>query len=340
MPFARPARGQFYSRRDAGYAAVSGVVPAARFARSAYYRMYAKKAKPYRKRQAKKYVRYTKPKVSTQSKLARQVRILSKKIDGTLATYIKKYRSFASVRASATNANAFDAISLAGCGVLEGVIDAVKYYDPTAPTTLVSANLLTGSYKKSIQFKKMHFTCMAKNNYVIPCYVDIYMFMPKADTSIVPETAMTNSLADSSNVAYTSPLIFPSDCYQLMDIWKIVKHKRMFLAPGAQCEVTFSHNSSFNYDPSLVDSEAAEYQKRYGGYSGLIRVSGVLGHDSVTAQVTNNKAGVDVQWTRIHTVVYDAGIDTTYIEVDDNPGTIANTLQVTNMDTQQETYAL
>jgi len=277
------------------------------------------------------------PRVSVRN-LTKQVRALSKTVNTDKALFIKKYRIMESLKIASINQVIYAARALNNVSVLEGVIDAVKYFDPNDPGTLITVNLATPTFQQKVRFTKSYLVGNIRNNYSVPCVVDCYFLNVKKDTNIEPDTAMSNSLADLSNAAITSPLIYPTDCHDFTDLYKIVKHKKQLLNPGQ--EFNFSGSCpSFSYDVSLSDSHTSSYQKYFNGSVMLTRVEGVMGHGQ-TSGVGQLKGGVDIEWRRIHHVEYEGGVNTTYIEVSDSPGNIEGNHVCSQLEAEQEQYAL
>lgn len=206
---------------------------------------------------------------------------------------------------------------------LETVLAQLRYYNPSTPGTLTTADGTTGTFMKDFLFEKMYVSYMVRNNYQVPAKVKIHLCKAKVDTSIPPNTAYTQGLTDVGAPSSSSPLVYLTDSQQFVDLWKIVSTESATLQPGE--ELTLTHTTpSFQYDPSLVDSHNQVYQKAYHGMAVFLRLEGVLGHDvSLDVQGTL-QAGVDVQMNRTVIVKYSAGADIKTIVVNDESGTFTN----------------
>jgi len=278
--------------------------------------------------------RNVKPKASLQ----RQVTALKQQVNTQMGTYTQKLRTY--LAAISANANECDyaSISFNSNTVLAAVIDAVKYFNPAAPGTLVSVDMTAPTFQQQIRFTKSFGKISIRNNYSVPCRATMYMLRCKVDTSITPETAIAASCTDETNSSIVSPLIFPSDCHQFNDLWSIVSSKSVYLKPGDESSLSHSY-PAFNFDPALDDDHGLSYQKHYHGSIMMVRVEGVIAHGS-TSGMTHSKAGVDVVYDQIHTVKYPAGVNVNYIEISDSPITVVGTLQVSQPEAEQATYAL
>lgn len=288
--------------------------------------------RPYRKYKKKtKTRRYQKP-------IRKEIRELKQKVNSNLSTYIKKARTVAQLTVANVGETAYLNTGINSLSVLDGVIDAVKYFDPATPGSLITVNLTLPTFQNQVRFVKSYSKTTCRNNYLVPCDIRIYYLENKLDTSISASSSMSNSLADMSNGSITSQLIFPSDCHDFNDIWSIKTSKHVILAPGAEVSLSWSCKP-FLYDTSLNDSHASAYQKSNHGSEVLVRISGVMSHGS-TSGVTIGKGGVDVSVERHHTVEYPGGSDIKYLEVADGLQTTAGTVQVSQLIASQQTYTL
>lgn len=314
-------------RSAAGLMAAAGA--GARYLKNRYYG--SAPAAPVRRRRPRRLPKKRKA-------LSAKVAQLSKQVSANEATYTKKHRYFQSAIVANTSECDYDTLSFNATSILEGVIDAVKYFNPAAPATLVTVDLTSPTYQQAVRFTRSFGKITAKNNYGVACRVTLYIVKAKADGAPVPTTCISNSLADESNATITSPLIFPTDCHEFNDFWKIAKSKSALLQPGAEVSISMSM-PAFDYDVSRTDSVGSSYQKYFHGSVMMVRVEGPVAHGS-TSGICQSKAGVDIMYELIHTVKYSAGVNVNYIEVSDNPTAISGTVQVSAWDTTQETYTL
>lgn len=304
-------------------------------ARSVYQRSRAsyKKRTPYRK-----YRRSYRKRDSKACKaIKKDLTKLKKRVDASLSTYIKKTRTVNACIATAGLCN-YSSFAMNNVSNLQDVIDAVKYFDPSAPSTLINVDLSAPTFQNQVLFQTSYGKVMARNNYVVPVVVRIYWIEVRKDTSIAGETAISNSLSDMSNATISSPLVYPSDCHDFNDLWKISKSSVQELSPGQSCSLSWSCKP-FSYDVSLSDSHTSSFQTYFHGSQCMVRVEGVPAHGS-TSGVSQVGCGVDIHFERKHVVTYPGGTDVKFLEIDDNLDTIVGTLQVTQYDTAQEAYSL
>lgn len=199
----------------------------------------------------------------------------------------------------------------------EGVLQQLRYYDPTTPSTLVTADGATGSFSKDFCFTSNYAKLTLRNNYQVPVEISIYNCQCKTDTSIDPFTAWSNGLADTCNVSYSNDLTYPTDSDQIVSLWNILKTTKKQLEPGESLVITHSVDK-FDYDPAVADSQIETYRKEHKGFAFMIAITGVLGHDTSAAERTRLPAGVDYELDRVSKVKYDAGANIKYIYCVDN----------------------
>lgn len=234
------------------------------------------------------------------------------------------YRQRATGRVlSSVNAQNYSSLSAFSTAFYEGVLAQLRYYDPAAPASLVTADGTTGTYMKDFQFEKSYLKLSLRNNYQSPCIVSVYMCRPKEDTDITPTQAFTQGLTDVGNPTNTSPLVYITDSPQFTDLWRIEKSAKRQLQPGETLDLSVN-NKSFSYDPSLVDSHALLFQSRFQCMGIAIRVDGVLGHDTAVDEQGVLAAGVDWVLDRTAIVEYSAGADIEFIYVTDGSDTFTN----------------
>lgn len=196
---------------------------------------------------------------------------------------------------------------------LETVLAQLRYYNPSVPGTLTTADGAAGTFQKDFLFNKLSMKVLFRNNYQIPCKVRIFVCQPKEDTSISPVTAFTNGLTDIGAPSSGAPNVYLTDSVQFSDLWKIVASKKAVLEPGR--EVTISHSvKPFHYDPSLVDSHSQSYQNRFASTVIIYRLEGVLSHDSaVSTEHGTSQARLDIRSDVTYEVRYSAGADIKYL---------------------------
>lgn len=194
---------------------------------------------------------------------------------------------------------------------IETAIAQLRYYNP-ATNALVTNDVSGNTYNQQIHFKSVHQSMTIRNNYQVPCKVKVWLCVPKADTSISPDSFYSSGVTDQTigTIAVTSPLLFPTDIDDVKNNWSFKVKRTLLLQPGAQ--TTVSHSCKpFDYDPSNVDSHNLSFQKKYGNHCWMIRVEGVIGHDTTLGQYTTLQGSIDYVCDRKHVITYDAGANLT-----------------------------
>lgn len=266
----------------------------------------------------------------TKTSLRKQIKEVKRLAESDMGTLI--YRDFeaSQVKSAANQQSADVRVGISTSEIVEAIAQ-LRYYDPTAPTSLVVADFDSGSYQKEVLFNKAYSKVTCINNYQVPAKVAIYTCCPKADTSINPSTAWSNGLSDMCNGTINSVNVYPSDSTQFNDLWRIVKTTKRILKPGGYMSQSYSVKD-FQYDPSLVDSHTFAFQKKFKAFVFLIVVEGIVGHDSaVTTEQGNLAGGVDTQLDRTFEIKYSAGADIKYVYVTEANSTFTNGGVVSNM---------
>lgn len=262
-------------------------------------------------------------------KLKSDIHEISKKVESGMATLIHRIRNYAAVTVAA-NAGNHQAWALSDLTTIEDALGQLRYYDPTAPSTLVTADATTGSYQKEVLCTKQSMVVRIRANYQVPIRLAIYVCHIKNDTSILPSTAMSQGAADESNLTATSPLLYPSDIDKLKDLWSVKMYKKCILQPGMEISIPFVSNKSFQYDPSLHDEHNQQYQKRNNSMAIFVRAWGLLAHDTSADQQGFQDVKYDYDITRTYEFRYDGGADIKYVYGVDNVDTFTNGAQVCN----------
>lgn len=212
---------------------------------------------------------------------------------------------------------------------IEGMIDDLKVFDPAAPATLKVVDFNQAGFSHQICFHKRYVKAMVRNNYQVPCIVDLGLWICKRDQDANPITLWSNGLADLTSTTIASPLVHPSDSATLLADFHCVKHSRTRLVNGEEL-VMEQGLQDFDYDPALVvDHGSAAYLKGITHFW-VVMVEGVLGHDTVVStEQPFGLGGVDFADFITCQVKYDAGIDLKYIVVEDSSDATVTTAFVT-----------
>lgn len=234
---------------------------------------------------------------------------------GTM-TYRKKTAGKILAAVNAQNSATYSANTYSA---METALAELLYYDPAAPATLVKASAATGTYQKDFLFKSIASKLTVRNNYQIDANVIIYLVQPRIDTSSSPSNAWTDGIAnDAGNViANTDYGTLPTDFDTFRDFWNTKRLCNKVLAPGQSVSVSHGVNNVI-YDPSLTDSHSLTYQKTTKNFGFLIIVKGSVAHDTVADQQGIAAAGVDVVQENTYVVNYDAGVNLSYVHIDNS----------------------
>lgn len=255
-------------------------------------------------------------------KLTSQVKYLQKLAESDMGTVVRRIRDTGRVLSSA-NSSSIGGAAPYTVTTLETAMNNLKVFDPAAPATLISVDFSQGTFQKEILFSKITSKMLVRNNYQVPAKVRLYLCTPKNDTSISPPTAFSQGLSDESAATTSDANIYPTDVEQFNDLWSIKESVAKELQPGQ--ELSLSHSiKSFQYDTSFNDSHSLSYQKKYQSHYYMIRVEGILGHDTTADEQGILSAGVDYLLDRTFTLKYDAGADLKYIQLTDNSDAFSN----------------
>lgn len=256
------------------------------------------------------------------ARIARSLKTVSQKLNAGMGQLIYRQRGTGRILASVNQQTLYN-LATVHLTFIEGVLAQLRYYNPSAPSTLVTADGTTGTYSKSFLIKSIVVKLKLKNNYQVPCQVRTYSCIPRADTSTDPATAFTQGLADVGNPTSSSQLVYVTDSPQYNELWKCVKSTNQVLMPGDEVDL-YHKTAPFHYDPSYADSNTDTYQPSMRAHAFLVRIDGVLGHDTTLSEQGFLQAGVDFSSDRIVQVEYQAGADIKYIYVTDGSSSFTN----------------
>jgi len=246
--------------------------------------------------------------------LARQVKQLSIKQNTMMGELIYRNPLNTSLTTTAGLQNSVDQ-DVFNASYYEIVLQQLRYYNPSAPSTLVTADGATGTYDKSFRFESNVAKMTLRNNFRVPVEVAVYYCKVKSDTNTSPRTAWDNGISDKSTSGITSPYIYPTDSDIFTDLWNVTKTVKKQLEAGETmcCKYT---EPSFNYDPAVNDNSPPYYTKYDKAFSFLVVVKGIVCHDN-TAQSNINHApgGVDILTYRMSKVKYNAGGKVQWIHI-------------------------
>ena len=192
--------------------------------------------------------------------------------------------------------------------------------------------------------KSAYLKLTLKNNYQIPCEVDMYMVTPKHDTSSNPLADWQTGIDDNPNTTITAPTQigqFPTDFDTFTKLWSIKKVFTKTLSPGQSCMVT-NTVKDITIDPAYLDANAEAYQRSLKSYAYMYVVRGVLGHeqDAGTSNVGLTQAGVDWHIKSIYKVNYDAGIRLNDVRIDTQLDATIAPFVTSQKDTDNQIYSI
>lgn len=243
-------------------------------------------------------------------------------INSRTAIHIRRQRRAGSLTCGVNAANYTD-INTAGNKLsIEGAFQSLRYFNP-ATNSLETKDASVGTYSRdlclSIQRK-----LTVRNNYQVPVRVQVWTCRPKDATSDTALSLLDTGLADQNNPANRSPLVYVTDSKDLTNVWNVKACINRYLLPG-QSAVCHANDKRFDYQISTADEHTVAFQKKQGGHNFLLRVSGIVGHDTLTAQCSLVSAGVDWLFDATYRIEYDAGKDLHDYSLDDNlPTSFAN----------------
>lgn len=268
----------------------------------------------YRKR------RYTK---KNQRTMKKRVRRLEKCVTQQLAKHTHRRRDVGTLRC-AQRVIAMHNMDCGGSKVrIEAAMANLRFFDP-ATNSLVFQDPANGTYQRDMCVE-IHRKLSVRNNYNSTVKVKIYDCVPKDATALTPVTMYNNSLNDQGNPGSDSPMMFVTDAEQLRDVWRVKLVSSKVLKNGQQCTVS-SHQKDFQYQVATNDAHTTPYDKNQGGHLFLIRIEGVLAHDSLNSTTQQALANCGIDWMCDTTFIfrYDAGKGLNDFSIADNSTTMVN----------------
>lgn len=295
------------------------IAPAVASAAYKAYQGYQSKPRPPSNSNVRGSQRRRKPFMLPKKKtsLTKQVKAIQKELKTNQGTLV--YKEIATGRAvqPSVNQQTLTPLTQITMGSYETVLGELRFFNPAVPGTLTQGSGASGTYDRNYHFKSVYSKVSLVNNYQIPVRVKLYCCMPKEDTNIIPITAFSNGLADVGNPSLTSPYVDLTESPQFNKLWKIVKSYKKVLMPG-QVMKSSINSKDVMYNPSIFDSHALDYQRKYKTLNWFVRITGVLAHDTVvTTEQSLAPCGLDFITQTIYTVEYDAGVDLKFIVIAD-----------------------
>lgn len=241
--------------------------------------------------------------------IQKQVKDLQKAVKANQAIHTFKLCSAGSIKSLIGRCNHV-AAAANPIADIETACANLRYYDPAAPGTLVTASGNTGSFARDIYFKDYYTKLVMRNNYQVPVRLKVYLCKVKNDCNESPVTTYTTAIADqviTASIDETDQLMYLTDVERVKEVWKVDCVVDKVLEPGQEASVSHA-TGPFNFDPSHVDSFTNAYQQVYKGFSLVVRIEGVLAHDTSAAEITLAAAGIDYEVYKKAVIEYDAGV--------------------------------
>ncbi len=257
--------------------------------------------KPYKK--GLRGRKSTQPKTKV-NRLQTQVRNIQKNLHSNTGYLTHKKRSTSSVGCAVNEQNM---ITLAPLGVntLEDSLSSVPYFSGGA---LANINLTDDAFQRKVLFKSVSSSLNIRNNRVTPCEVRVYVYAIKADTSNSPTTLFQTGLDDQMDASQPKhPMLYPSDVEQVKALWTQLKCYKKILNTGSEMNVSHSVKD-IQYDTSLSDTHALQYQKGIKSFCFVVRVEGRPAHESnASSNVGTCDSKVTIVQDTVMKIEYDSG---------------------------------
>lgn len=268
--------------------------------------------KSFKKRTAKKPVSMQVRRNTV--KLAR----IAKVVDTTTGTHLRRQR-FSSTQGSLYGQQGVDFYVSLDLNQVKNSVNNLKYYDPSAPGSLITANGNTGDYQRDFLITRASSELNLQNQGYVPQTVRVYECRPRLDTQLDPVQCWADGLADQQHGTLpldtvAQPLTRPSDVVFFNTMWSTSNFKEVRLLPGQKHTFTTSHKP-FTFDPSFTDIHSTLYQRKYQAMGWMVVLVGDVAFDSTLVSVSeSNTANLLVSRTEVLEVQYDAGVNVQTLE--------------------------
>lgn len=264
-------------------------------------------------------------KYTTVKTLAKQVKNLQCLTNASMGCLTYRNIAYTGTVTAENNRQNVVSINAINKGFYQLVLDQLRFYDPSNPATLITADGSLGLNDKSFCFETVVSSLTIRNNFRTPCYVSIYYCKNKSDTDEDPHTIWSNNVSDKvvSGQGIECPFIYPNDCEQLKEYWTLSKSTKKQLEPGETYQCSYV-SPKFDYEPNTNESkDALYYRQQTHSFSWLVVVRGVLGHNTEEGEenrVGYIKSGIDCLVKNTTKVKYNAGasLDLIYCDYDEN----------------------
>lgn len=273
----------------------------------------AKKAKTIQK--AVKKVAKTESKTS---KMEKRLRAVEKCCASSKALFVKKY-SVAGTTSCAVNKSATTQLTSFSLSDVESFLSSVPVFDQQAVT--YSNVDFTSQTSQTFYHIKGYSKVTYVNNNAGPVRVNLYLLRPKVDSSLTPTNRFSAGVTDQGG-AVDDLNAYIMEYEHVKEGFANLSHKVKVLQPGQS--ISMSHSSVISYDPSEVDNHNLSYTKALGTVFHVLRLEGVIGHDSTTTSIIGTCGGaVDYLHEQRYELSYDGGGDFKKFAYSDNLGAVS-----------------
>lgn len=249
------------------------------------------------------------------ARLSKRVSKVTRVMNSTTATKIYRERFTTSIVNDTVNETVFQAIALGDHTLMQRALTKLKYYDfSAAPPVLTEVDGNSGTFQRSYLFKSKY-KLSVRNNCSVPCWVSVWMCLPKEETSLSPAETWISGNADIGGATLNTAVMgSPYDSTIFKYAWRVIQKKKMLLNSGQ--EFSCYYRTSYTYDPSIDDTFNKEFYPKWCGLAALVHLEGVISHaDSITTDIGSGKASIDTFAEVQHTVTYDGGYSGVFVEV-------------------------
>lgn len=265
---------------------------------------YARKAKRKRNARASSSRPSSKRVATRVSRNASRISKLQKAVAGMDS--VLKVRSVDSTRISAGTEQSYQGEVMLTKSGIETAMANGRFYNPSVPGTLITADLSTGTYSRIIKCRG-HQRMRVANNTTVGYYCDIYVFECKDDSDTLAGAAWDAGLTDVGGLSSSSSMSFIEDSALLKSLWRKKLKKTYYVAPGEEVSCSWT-SPYFLYNPANKDVDTDAYQRSFHTFEMLAVLRGKICHSAATT--TNVKIGdqaADVSIYREYEFRYDSG---------------------------------
>lgn len=279
----------------------------------------------------------SKPSASLRS-VKKQIKNIQKTLKTETAFHTNRFITSGNVVAPINKAQSLGVTGMGANNIQSGMA-SLRYFDPSNPATLVTADGSVGTYSREITILNAHSKLELRNNYQIPCIVTVYLVVNKDDTNISIKNAFVQGMSDQyiTSPGAESFTAYLTDIDLVNELYTVKSTTSKTLAPGKS--LTLSHNTGrFNFNPADFDDHNSQFQKAWKSHQYFIKITGILGHSS--SAVGHLNAGVDWTMTRVIKYQYDAGTSLNDFSEDNDLDTLSGSPIVSQVVVDNQIYSV